>query len=287
MRFHIDPKNLFNSNTFNKRKPFIFTGIFLIVYICMVIYLIQQYRITHKTIEIVAAKGTIYRNQPFTENNIQPLQITEKDYALSFIQNPQTGKTLNTVILWKDKEKLYNYYAGFTKGNNDIIKLDQIIDKEVDFSRSLLYDYYGKIRVPLDITNTDFNVLKKIIEVGDKVNIWCAYETTYNTNITIKGENKDKTKKFETDNIKVIPLFSNLVIADIINSQSDSLLDYKHYLDSLSEIERRKIENSEEYEKYTKVSSVILALTEQEAKDYYEYKNKRNCKFYINLPDGE
>ena len=138
----------------------------------------------------------------------------------------------------------------------------------------------------MDVSSSNLGTFKKILQVGDKINIGCTYEAQYNTNVSLQELNSNYIRKnnLEVETIVTLDLFSGVKIADILNSQGDSLLDYFTYINTLNQSEKYRIQQTDEYEKMTRVQNLLLAVTPEEERLYREYKEKKGVKFTISLP---
>lgn len=288
MRFESNGSSIFTKANFNKQKNVILIMITVIFYLCLSGFILYQYSLTQRTVQVVASKGVIYKNQAFTLNNIQPYEMTLKEWQRYSLKKDQATDTLvNKIVLWKDRKNLQGKYAGITKTDGQFIQYNEVLATYQDYTNLMRFSYPGKVIVPLDISNSNVNVFKKILNVGDKINISCTYEAEYNTNVSIQSYVSNRKSTFEVSNVVVKDLFPGVMICDILNSKGESLLDYTTYVNSLPEAQRVELINTDEYEKSTKVSSLLLALTPQELAEYEDYRNRTGIKFFISLPEGD
>lgn len=279
-------KPKFSKLNFNKNKEKFFIIIALITYLVFQVKNIYEFSLIQRTVEVCVANGPILQNMLINEENIKPYNLTLKEYNRQLRQDI-SNNLRNNLILYKDKDAIIGKYSGYNKSDGDFLLRRQIKDAYQDNSRLILYSKPGKNIVELDITGSNLNTFKKLLKVGDKINIGCTYESEYQTNISIQEVYRKSSQALEVSTVVVKDLFVGVEVADILNAQGESLLDYQTYLDSLTQAQRIEIEGTNEYEKKMKVANLLLALTPEEEQEYREFKSKKGIKFIISLPQSD
>lgn len=288
MKFHKEISNVLQGSQFNKNKTTLLIIVSIVVYLILSTSLIYQYTQIKDTVEVCVTKGNVWKNQMLVYNeqtgqgNIQPYKMTKYEYNKYALNNTQSSVIKNKIVLWDQRNLIIGKYSGYTKADREYLMYTQIMKEYTRNDRLILYTNPGKNIVELDINNSNLGTFKKMLQVGDKINIGCTYDSTYTMNLSNQVSTRQQSK--DVDTVVVTDLFVGVTIADILNSSGESLLDYYNYLNNLTTAQRLQIEATDEYQKKTKVQNLLLALTPQEEKEYRDYASRTGIKFNISIP---
>lgn len=285
MKFHKEALQLNLSRHRNK----IILGLSIAFFAIITAANIRGYLNIKETVPVVMTKGILARNQLVTDEYVQQYDMTRAEFERYALEKSYAGTT-NRVVLWRDKDTIVGKkYANHTLLNGNILLYKDLVDSYKDMSRLAFYNFPGKDLVELNLSGTNLNTFKKKLEVGDKINVDIYYKTTL-TSAVVKSSIKRKSTSesyFDYDLMKIDSVFVGLEIADILNSNGDSLLDYMEYVNGLSVQEKIQLEQTEEYKENIKASTILVALTPAEKDLYNMYKKKDGATLFISLPQAQ
>jgi len=154
----------------------------------------------------------------------------------------------------------------------------------VDNSDNILYSFPGKEVIPLEVGATEMQAFKTFLKPGDKINITAIF--TDNGNSSGTG---DMWSTGTTENATVRPetVFSGLMVADLLNSKGDSILDIYSGYDQMSVWEQAQLDSSESFKESTEPKTLLVAFTPEEKVRYYNYLSKDDIEFKISLPQRD
>jgi hypothetical protein len=162
-----------------------------------------------------------------------------------------------------------------------LLMTNMLVSNVIDNSDTVLYSYPGKNLVTLTTGTGDLQAFKSFLSPGDRINITAIYseqETVFKTDEN--GERVSET----VDIFREENLFTDILLADILNADGESILDLYTYYDSLSVYSQIELVNSEEWTEQVMPETLLVALIPEEGTRYYQYLSKDNVEFYISLP---
>ena len=74
------------------------------------------------------------------------------------------------------------------------------------------------------------------------------------------------------------------MLADLLNSQGDSILDLFQQYNDMSTYEQANLDASESWVQSVTPANIMVALTPEEESEYYKYLSKDSITFKISLP---
>lgn len=235
------------------------------------------------TVVMVGNDG-VYKNQAVTAGDIVPYEMLKGEYEKYSIVDSNGVKT-RRLILWDDRGEVTNgsnqWYAAYPLLPNTLLENSMLVDTKVDNSDTVLYSFPGKDIVQLDVGTQDLNAFKTFLKPGDKLNIEAIYSEQQNV------ESVDSYGNATTDKIDVFrteTVFGNIMIADLLNSSGDSVLDIYSNYNGKSVWDQAALDASDDFKKQTTPASLLVALTPAEKEMYYKYLAKDNISFRVSLP---
>lgn len=235
-----------------------------------------------QTVEVcMIDDGGAYKNQLITDSMIKPYEMLQAEYE-KYAYKESNGVTTERIILYEDKDKIAGKaYAAFPLSGETVMLYEQLIKSRVDNSDTVLFSFPGKDIVQLDIGKQDLNAFKTFLQPGDKLNI----EATYSEEIEIPVDDEYGNITTErVDQYKTETVFGNIMIADLINSKGESILDIYSDYNSKSIFAQDALDNSSSFQDSVTPSSLLVALTPKEKEIYYKYLAKDNVTFRVSLP---
>ena len=293
MQFYKE-KIKFSKETFTKYSTKIILLLTIIFYISLTAINIKAYLVTQNTIPVIVLKTPVVRNQMITADKLDKYNMTEKEFYRYGLEQSKAGITNRLIKYTKENIETLTqakepvFYA-YSKKANDLLMWEDCIPTYQDKTRMFLYKYPGKNIIELTVSGSNLNTFKKILNVGDRINIKCLYKKTLSTAVVRSSVKRKSTSEtyFDFDLLQIDDLFTNIAIADILNSNGESILDYNEYVNNLPTSEKLELIQTEEYKRNIKAATLMLAVTPTEENLYNIYRKKDGATFLISLPQAE
>lgn len=240
-----------------------------------VVYVSLVGRNASKSIQVAQLKSSVYKNQPITLDMLQPYDMLQAEYDKQIMSTANSDGTVEKrLVAWKDVQGYLSQgaFAAYQLPKESFLDLRTLMTSRVDNSDSVLYSFPGKEVVQLEVNGADLNAFKTFIQPGDKVNIDAIYSEDMQSG-------NDRVKIYRSE-----PVFTGIMIADIINSSGASVLDMYAEYNAMSEVDKAALDNDATWQEQTEPSSLPVALTPDEKDSYYKFLNRDNVKFKVSLP---
>ena len=279
-----DIKNIFNNPVVNRNRQKIFIGMLIAGVVAMVMINGYFYSETNRMVDITVARVNIMRNERITGDLLKKAQISYKDYKNSVTQTKQG--LVNKYVLWENAGKIIGYYSAYNLIADDPILYKKLTGTYIDNTKLILYSFPGKVIKRLGVSDTDVTVFKKITEVGDKINI----DLVYNSSMQVTVGNRNASEQMSTlniDTVKSKSLFNGIMIADILNAQGESILDYNAQYNNLTPEQQEILDADDEWKKKTTPQVILCALTPEENELYLEYVETGRYKVVVSIPQRD
>ena len=240
-----------------------------------VVYVSLVGRNASKSVQVAQLKSSVYKNQPITLDMLQPYDMLQAEYDKQIMSTANSDGTVEKrLVAWKDVQGYLSQgaFAAYQLPKESFLDLRTLMTSRVDNSDSVLYSFPGKEVVQLEVNGADLNAFKTFIQPGDKVNIDAIYSEDMQSG-------NDRVKIYRSE-----PVFTGIMIADIINSSGASVLDMYAEYNAMSEVDKAALDNDATWQEQTEPSSLLVALTPDEKDSYYKFLNRDNVKFKVSLP---
>ena len=233
-------------------------------------------RKAEETVQVIMLAEDIYKNEVVTEEMLQPYDMIKGEFE-KYATTNSNGTQRRRILLWDERNLVVGTFAAYPLHEGTVAMYTDFITSRTDNSDSVLYSFPGKNIVALNVGTNDLKAFKTFLQPGDRVNIKAIYsesesvEDEYGTNerVTVYRE--------ET-------VFQDIMIADLLNSQGESILDiYASYNDA-TVYEQAQLDASETFQASVEPSTLLVALTPEEEMLYYYYQNKDDAEFTMSLP---
>lgn len=236
-----------------------------------------------ETVRVAVFKQGMYKNQVVTDPTVffEPYDMLRAEYEKLSVTS-ENGSSTRRIILWDEVGKLKGWYAAYPLMQGDYVQYREFVSAKIDNSKTVLYNFPGKEIVSFDIKTDLISTFKTFIEPGDKVNI----QATYMDKLKDTQGNGEETADSGDEEIEVFrteKAFNGIVIADMLNSSDQSVLDLYAYFNSLSAYQQARLEGDSSWTKQTQPTKVLVALSPEELDRYFYYKNKQ-ATFEVTLP---
>ena len=236
------------------------------------------------TVTVVMAARDIYKNEPINVNEdagmIKPYDMLVGEYEkYSYVNDNGTKK--RRVVLWDEREKLANTFAAYPMQEDRVVMYREVVKSRIDNSDSVLYSFPGKDIVKLELGSSDMEAFKTFLKPGDRLNIDGSYIDKIRETTTDEYGNKQNVEYEVFKNEKV---FGGILVADLQNSQGESVLDIYAGYNEMSTWQQAKMDKDPTFKERTTPKSLLVALTPEEKARYDYFLAKSNIKFRASMP---
>lgn len=250
------------------------------VTVAMVVWVQSIGKKAEETVSVIMVNQAVHKNEQFTSDML-------KEYAMITAEAEKyadpSGGSYSRLIPYSESNvsAVSGMIAAYAMPQDTLLMTNMLVNDVIDNSDTVLYSYPGKNLITLTAGTGDLTAFKSFLSPGDRINITAIYSeqtTVYKTD-----ENGERVSE-NVDLFKEENLFTDILLADILNSDGDSILDLYTYYNSLSVYEQVSLNNSEEWADQVSPETLLVALTPEEETRYYQYLSKDNVEFHISLP---
>ena len=259
-------------------------GLLLIVMIiitgALIVWVYSLGQKAEDTISVCIWATGIYKNQTIGEDSLVEYKMLKGEFEKYAVKN-EDGTKSRRVVLWDERDKLFNAFAAYPLQANTIAFISDVVTSRTDNSDTVLYSYPGKELIALDLASEDLRTFKTFMKPGDRVNITALYkiEDTVKTNLE-DGETKDEKVTLS----KQETAFKDIMIADLLNSNGESVLDMYAMYNELPVYKQARLDADEQWKQSTQPTTLLVALTPEETESYYDYVARDGISFRMSLP---
>lgn len=240
-----------------------------IALICWVLWMGQK---AQETIQVAVLTQNVYKNQVITAEMLEPYDMLVGEFEKMCIVD-ENGNKQRRILTWDEAGMVINSFAAYPLQQGTFAEYRSFIQSRVDNSDSVLYSFPGKEVVSFEVGETDLSTFKTFLQPGDRVNIQAIYSDTE------KDAYDEEIEVFKTETA-----FGDVMIADLLNSSGNSILDIYTEYNDLTVWEQVSVEQSSSFQTETTPSSLLVALTPDELERYYYYLSKDGIEFRMTLP---
>lgn len=259
----------------NQKRNFLLIGI-IIITVILIVWVVMVGRQAERTVAVCMLAQDVYKNQTITADMLVQYDMIEAEFEKYAIVN-SNGSTSRRIVLWNERDLLIGTFAAYPLQNNTVAMYDNFLTERVDNSDSVLYSFPGKEIVSVDIIDGDLEAYKTFLQPGDRVNITAIY------NVSAESDEETTGQDYTVDTVRTESLFTDIMVADLLNSDGGSILDIYESYNEMTVYEQAQMDKDEEFQESVKPSTLLLALTQDELQSYYEALSK-NCQFKMSLP---
>lgn len=272
--------NLTTGPSARNNKQSLYVIAIVVVTALLISWVYVMGRKAEDTVTVCMTSQSIYKNQVITESMLQPYEMLKGEFE-KFSTVKSDGTKQRRVILWDERNLIINTFAAYPLQANNYCEYRSFISSRVDNSDNVLYSFPGKEIVSLEMATTDLQAFKTFLEPGDRINISAVYsqEETVIQDDGMGGTTQNKVETFKTEEV-----FKDIIIADLINSSGESILDIYADYNNKTVYEQSKLDSSQTFQDSVEPKSLLVALTPEEKERYYMYLSKSQVKFKMSLP---
>jgi len=264
----------------NKSSKTLLIVLLILITAGLIYWVINIGKKAERTVQVVMLTAPIYKNQMITENLLAPYDMLEGEFQKYGVKN-SNGEYVRRLVLWEDRASVIGAFAAYSLQAESLLEYRNLIKSRIDNSDAVLYNFPGKDIVKLDVGTNDLNAFKTFLKPGDRLNIEAIYSDTIPVE---KEDGYGGTVIEEVEVFKTTTVFGSIMIADLLNSDGESILDMYEQYNQMTLYQQAQLDASTEWKEKTEPASLLLALTEDEKHLYYQYLAKGNITFRISLP---
>lgn len=259
-------------NQSKKMGYIILIGVVTLLLILWVMYIGAK---AERTVKIVMLASNVHKNQIITEDLLKPYDVLLGEYEKYTIVE-DNGTKKRRLILWNERDKILNSFAAYPLKKDTYAEYRDFIKSRVNNTDTVLYSFPGKEIVPLEISSAEMSAFKTFLKPGDKLNVEAVFQVRQSSG---DSYGMDQIEVFKTETV-----FGGILVADMLNSKGESILDIYSMYRELSVWEQAQLDNSSEFRIRTEPRTLLVALTPDEKERYYYYLSKSNVKFKASMP---
>lgn len=264
----------------NNSKRNIYIILTVLITAMLIVWVYSMGKKAEETVQVCMTKQSIYKNQAITETMLMPYDMLKGEFEKFATVNSNGTKT-RRILLWEEKDLILGSFAAYPLQANNYCEYRNFIKSRIDNADSVLYSFPGKDIVSFEVGEAELNTFKTFIQPGDRVNITAIYTQQQEVE---KEDAYGNIEVKEEDVIVIETAFTDILLADILNSSGDSVLDiYADYNDRTA-FEQAQLDASSQFQDSVEPSSLLVALTPEEKERYFYYVAKGDCEFKMTLP---
>jgi hypothetical protein len=253
----------------------------LVITAGLILWVLSIGRKAESTVTVAMLNQPVYKNEAITTDMLKPYEMIEAEFEKYAIKN-KNGEITRRVVLWDEVNTINGAFAAYSLQADTVLEYRSLVKSRVDNSDTVLYNFPGKDIVQLDIGTSDLNAFKTFLRPGDRLNI----EAIYSDNITVEKPDDFGASVVEEEIsvFKTTTVFGDIMVADLINANGDSILDIYEEYNQMTIYQQAQLDASTDFKSSVEPKSLLLALTEDEKLRYYEFLTKSNVTFRVSLP---
>lgn len=237
----------------------------------LIVWVLIMGQKAQQTVKVAVLAQNVYKNQVITADMLEPYDMLIAEYEKLY-EVDENGNKSRRILTWDEAEMVINAFAAYPLQKGTYAEYRSFIKSKVDNSDSVLYSFPGKEIVSFDVGESDLRTFKTFLQPGDKINIQAIFT------------DKQKVGEEEIDVFKTEVAFGDVMVADLLNSSGESILDIYTEYNNLTVWEQANMESDSDFQKNTEPSSLLVALTLDELERYYYYISKDDIEFRMTLP---
>lgn len=232
------------------------------------------------TVTVIMTSQAIYKNQQITEEMIEPYDMIKAEFE-KYAVNKTNGQKTRRIMTWDEKDKIIGSFAAYPMQASCPVEYRSLYKSRIDNSDSVLYGFPGKEIVSLDIANSDLKTFKTFLQPGDRINISAIYTDSENVSVT---DSYGITSKEKVTTYRTEPVFQDIILADLLNNNGDSILDIYEDYNNKTVAQQAALDKNTAFQDSVEPKSILVALTPEEKELYYYYLSKSGVTFRMSLP---
>ena len=265
-----------NASRAKNRVYGIILALIVIVFVCVLTAISAAE--TKKVVTVCRIKqdAPISANSLITEDMLEAYDMYYKEFEQYGTMEFSDGKKRSIIVRWSDKENIVGKrYAAYYMRGGTVLFWDSTL-KEQTKKNSYLYSMSGELLNIQMTTTSDFG---DMVGPGDSLNIRASYiktdytlptEEQYKLSMNDPNSDAENAAEYPVEE----PLFSEVQILDMLNSEGSSIFDIYYDYISKTKSQQAALLADDSFLSSVKPSSILLECTAEEVEHYIELQSK-------------
>ena len=260
----------------NSNKKSIGTACIIGVAALLIVWVLVLCNKAQEEVSIVMINQEVPKNTPISEDMLREYPMTRAEFE-KFSTVRDDGSIKRRILLWEERDLIVGSFSAYPLHKDTYAEYRYFIKSKVDSSDNVLYAFPGKEVIKLDVGTNELQAFKTFLQPGDKINVYAI--TKDSENIENAGASNETVETLGVEKV-----LNNVMIADMTNSNGESVLDIYEAYRAASAYEQAQMDSDASFQESVEPKTLLVALTPEELKDYFDYTNKGNVTFEISLP---
>ena len=280
MNFGKSKKSVIARPGTNQMKRWIMLGTIIVVALGLILWVASIGKKAEAKIQVVMLAKDVYKNQSIDETMIKPYSMVLAEYEKYAIKD-DNGTLKRRIVAWSERDKILGAFSAYPLQTDTLAMYRNFIKSRVDNSDSVLYSFPGKDITRLNISNEEMEAFKTFLKPGDRLNIECTYiDKVYEE--VVDGYGQKQKQEYEV--FKSETLFGDILVADLLNTTGESVLDMYTVYKQLPITQQAQLDRDKAYKERTTPKTLLAALTPEEKERYFYFLSKNNVSFKATMP---
>ena len=268
-----------NPNKNQSKKSLLLVGVITIT-IVLIAWVFSMGKKAEQTVSVVMWAQPIYKNQVITEGMLKEYKMLTGEFE-KYALASNNGAKQRRIVLWEERGRLINTFAAYSLQQETVAMIKDVVTSRIDNSDTVLYSYPGKNIVKLELGEGELRSFKTFLQPGDRINITAIFSATEKVK---ESDGYGGTIETKVETYREETPFKDIMIADLLNQQGDSILDIYASYNERTVYEQAQLDASEAFQQSVTPATLLVALTPEEETNYYKYLSKTGVKFMVSLP---
>lgn len=255
-------------------------AIVLAVTAVLIVWVYAMGRKAEETVSVVMWAEPVYKNEVITESMLEEYQMLKGEFEKYAVEQSD-GTKKRRIWLWDERDTLINTFAAYPLQRDTLALTSDVAKTRTDNSDSVLYSFPGKNIVTLEVGEEQLEAFKTFLQPGDRVNVTAIFKIEEDV---AQDDGFGNVTKGKVEVYKEETVFKDAMVADLLNSSGDSILDMFASYNAMSVYQQAQRDASDTWKEQTTPDKLLLALTPEEESAYYQYLAKNDITFKMSLP---
>lgn len=255
-------------------------GVLMAITAVLIVWVYSMGKKAENTISVVMLAENVYKNEAITESKIKEYQMLVGEFEKYAVVNT-AGEKQRRIIKWDERDQLLGMFAAYPLQSDTIAMKSDFLKFRIDNSDTVLYSFPGKNIVTLEVGDSDLSAFKTFLQPGDRINVVAIYQ---DTETIYKDDGFGNITEEDVEIYRQEPVFTDVLLADLLNNSGDSILDMFAEYNSKSVYAQAALDADEAWKAQTEPAQMLVALTPEEQTLYYQYLSKTGVEFRVSLP---
>lgn len=267
----------------NNSKKNLLLFLVMAVTVVLIFWVYTMGKKAEQTVSVIMMAKPVYKNQAITEDCIKEYKMLTGEFE-KYATSNDNGIKKRRILLWEERNLILNAFAAYPLQSDTVAMYNNFIKSRTDNSDTVLYSFPGKEIVTMKIADSDLQSYKTFLQPGDRINITAIFSSQEKQ--VLVDENGEQYQE-DVDTFRQETVFNDIMIADLLNSSGESILDIYASYNEMTVYQQAKLDSNDAWLESVQPSVVLIALTPEEVTRYYEYKSKSDVEFLMSLPQRQ